>query len=116
MTSSPKMRNYVIGLILSHNDVNYVILNRKKKIFRAILCSQDQLFKVKVKSDSSRPVMVTNFRPRNPNVAKLIRDNWNIIQNMDGSNPNDTKGRRGLELFYIWAFPTLRPAGINIFV
>ena len=33
----------------------------------------------------------------------------------ESSNPNDTKGRRGQELFYIWAFPTLYPAGINIF-
>ena len=32
------------------------------------------------------------------------------------SDPNDTVGRRDQELFYIWAFPTLHPAGINIFV
>ena len=32
------------------------------------------------------------------------------------SDPNDTVGRRDKELFYIWAFPTLHPAGINMFV
>ena len=32
------------------------------------------------------------------------------------SDPNDTVGRRDQELFYIWAFPTLQPAGINVFV
>ena len=100
--------------------------------------------------------MVTNLSPRNPNVSKLIRDNWNIMnmyehfrsvlnkklhnstpvsghfsspkhscKNMefsvlhrmrDDSYPDDTKGCRGHELFYIWAFPTLHPADINIFV
>ena len=32
------------------------------------------------------------------------------------TNPNSTKCHRDQELFYIWAFPILHPAGINIFV
>ena len=32
------------------------------------------------------------------------------------SDPNDTVGHRDQELYYIWAFPTLHPAGINMFV
>ena len=30
--------------------------------------------------------MVTNFSPRNLNVSKLMRDNWNIIQNTEELN------------------------------
>ena len=30
----------------------------------------------------------------------------------DENDPNDTAGRRGQELYYIWAFPTIHPAGI----
>ena len=42
---------------------------------------------------------------------------FSVLHRMeDRNNPNNTKGRRGQELFYIWAFPTLHPAGINIFV
>ena len=34
----------------------------------------------------------------------------------DPINPNTTNRRRSQELYYIWAFPTLHPAGINMFV
>ena len=40
---------------------------------------------------------------------------FSVLHKMrETSNPNDTKGHRGKELFYIWGFPTLYPAGINI--
>ena len=38
---------------------------------------------------------------------------------MDGggdNNPDSSTKRKRQELFYIWAFPTLHPMGINIFV
>ena len=35
------------------------------------------------KTNSNRPVMVTNFSPRNPDISKLIRENWNTIQNTE---------------------------------
>ena len=42
---------------------------------------------------------------------------FSVLHRMrETSNPNDIKGHTGQELFYIWAFPTLYPAGINTFV
>ena len=42
---------------------------------------------------------------------------FSVLHRMgDSHNPNDTAGRRGQKLFYIWEFPTLHPAGINMFV
>ena len=47
----------------------------------------------------------------------LQKDEFPVLHWMGNNNkPNDTAGRGGQELFYIWAFPTLHPAGINKFV
>ena len=61
----------------------YPLKSLKNHFQRAHSFSQDQLLEVKTKTDSIRPVMVTNFSPKNPNVTALIRDNWNIIQNTE---------------------------------
>ena len=61
----------------------YPINSLKKHFQRENQFTQDQLLEVKPKSETSRPVMVTKFSPKNPNVSKFIRDNWNIIQNME---------------------------------
>ena len=43
--------------------------------------SQDDLLDLK---DKNKPqVMVTIFNPRNPNISKIIRDNWNSIENTE---------------------------------
>ena len=42
---------------------------------------------------------------------------FSIVQWMGGdNNPDSSTKRKRQELFYIWAFPTLHPMGINIFV
>ena len=42
---------------------------------------------------------------------------FSIVQWMGGgNNPDSSTKRKRQELFYIWAFPTLQPMGINIFV
>ena len=42
---------------------------------------------------------------------------FSIVQWMgEENNPNSSSKRKRQELFYIWAFPTLHPTGINIFV
>ena len=64
----------------------YPIKSLKKHFQRANSYTQDQLLEAKAKSESTRPVMVTNFSPQNPYVTKLIRDNWNIIQNTEEFN------------------------------
>ena len=64
----------------------YPINSLKRHFQRVNQFTQDQLLEFKPKPESSRPVMVTNFSPKNPNVSKLIRDNWNIIQNTEELN------------------------------
>ena len=61
----------------------YPLNSLKKHFQRANTFTQDQLLEVKNKTDSTRPVMVTNFSPKNLHISKLIRDNWNIIQNTE---------------------------------
>ena len=64
----------------------YPLKSLKKHFQRANSFTQDQLLEVKTKLESTRPVMLTNFSPKNPNVTKLIWDNWNIIQNTEELN------------------------------
>ena len=64
----------------------YPINSLKKHFQRAKQFTQDQLLEVKSKPETSRPVMVIYFTQKNPNVTKLIRDNWNIIQNTEELN------------------------------
>ena len=43
--------------------------------------SQDDLLDLK---DKNKPqVIVTIFNPRSPNISKMIRDNWNSIENTE---------------------------------
>ena len=81
----------------------YPLESLRKHFQKTNSFTQDQLLEVNEKTETERPVMVTTFSPKNPDVSKLIRDNLNIIQNTE-------------ELFYNWAFPALHPAGISIFV
>ena len=53
----------------------YPINSLKKHFQRANQFTQEQLLEVKSTSETLRPVMVTNFSTKNPNVSKLIRDN-----------------------------------------
>ena len=62
----------------------YPLKSLKKHFQRANSFTQDQLLEVKTKSESTRPVITSV--PKNPNVTKLIHDNWNIIQNTEELN------------------------------
>ena len=55
-----------------------------------------------------------HFTQKNHSVKNM---ELSILQWMgDPTSPNATTRRRRRELYYIWAFPTLHPAGINMFV
>ena len=53
----------------------------RKHYKRASQYTQDQLLEVKPKNSIDTPVMVTNYNPSNPNIKKIIHNNWNIINN-----------------------------------
>ena len=74
--------------------------------------------------EHSRSVQNIKLQSSTP-VARHFSNHGHSARNMEfsvlhwmgsDSDPNDTVGRRDQELFYIWAFPTLQPAGINVFV
>ena len=51
---------------------------------RAARFSQKDLLDLKTRKIRDPQVLVTTtFNPRNPNISKIIRDNWNIIENTD---------------------------------
>ena len=50
---------------------------------RAARFSQNDLLETKNKKIKSPEVLVTTFNPRNPNISRIIRDNWNIIENTE---------------------------------
>ena len=62
-------RGYLINLLQKHKN-------------RASKYTQDELLTPKPKKDKvPTPVMVTQFNPCNPNIGKLIQQNWNMIKN-----------------------------------
>ena len=67
----------------------------------------------KFQLEKSTPVS-RHFTQKNHSVKNM---EFSIFQWMgDPTSPNATSRRRSQELYYIWAFPTLHPAGINMFV
>ena len=67
----------------------------------------------KFSTDKSTPVS-RHFSQKDHSVKHM---EFSILHWMgDPINPNTTNRRRSQELYYIWAFPTLHPAGINMFV
>ena len=67
----------------------------------------------KFQAEKATPVS-RHFTQKNHSVRNM---EFSILQWMgDPSSPNATTRRRRQELYYIWAFPTLHPAGINMFV
>ena len=64
-------------------------------------------------AEKSTPVS-RHFTQKNHSVRNM---EFCILQWMgDPTSPNATTRRRRQELYFIWAFPTLHPAGINMFV
>ena len=53
----------------------------QKHYKRASKFSQHDLSEIKVKSNTSMPVMVTNYNQGNPNIREMINRNWSIISN-----------------------------------
>ena len=67
----------------------------------------------KFQPEKSTPVS-RHFTQKNHSVKNM---EFSIFQWMgDPTSPNATSRRRSQELYYIWAFPTLHPAGTNMFV
>ena len=67
----------------------------------------------KFQPDKATPVS-RHFTQKNHSVKSM---EFSIVQWMgDPSSPNATTRHRRQELYFIWAFPTLHPAGINMFV
>ena len=60
----------------------YPLESLRKHFQKANSFSQDQVLEVNEKRETKR-VMVTTFSPKNLDVSKLIRDNWNILQNTE---------------------------------
>ena len=67
----------------------------------------------KFQADKATPVS-RHFTQKNHSVKHM---EFSILHWMgDPTSPNATTRRRRQELYYIWAFPTLHPACINMFV
>ena len=67
----------------------------------------------KYQADKATPVS-RHFSQNRHSVRNM---EFSIMQWMgDPTSPNATNRRKRQELYYIWAFPTLHPAGINMFV
>ena len=67
----------------------------------------------KFQPEKSTPVS-RHFTQKNHSVKNM---EFSIVQWMgDPTSPNATTRHRHQELYFIWAFPTLHPAGINMFV
>ena len=67
----------------------------------------------KFQPDKATPVS-RHFTQKNHSVKSM---EFSIVQwIVDPTSPNATTRRRRQELYFIWAFPTLHPAGINMFV
>jgi hypothetical protein len=57
---------------------------------RARLFTQDDLLTPHPKNSTEREIMVTRFNPNNPDIMKVIKRHWNIIQFSDDCNNNFT--------------------------
>ena len=67
----------------------------------------------KFQPEKATPVSM-HFTEKNHSVKNM---EFSILLWMgDPTSPNATTRRRCQELYYIWAFPTLHPAGINLFI
>ena len=80
------------------------IRNRKYEHFSSVQ---------KFQQDKSTPVS-RHFSQNNHSVRNI---EFSIHHWMgDPTSPNSSSRCKAQELYYIWAFPTLHPAGINMFV
>jgi hypothetical protein len=70
-------RGYPKSLLVKHRE-------------RARQFSQQDLLEVKIHQDTEREIMVTKFNPNNPDVMKIIKRHWNIIQFSDDCNSHFT--------------------------
>ena len=61
----------------------YPFKSLKKHYKRAKAFSQDQLLETTQRKSVDTPVMVCQFNPSNPDISKLVRQNWNVIQNSE---------------------------------
>jgi hypothetical protein len=70
-------RGYPQKLLTKHRD-------------KARRYTQDQLLMVKDKQITDREIMVTRFNPNNPDVMRILRKHWNIIEFSDDCNTQFT--------------------------
>ena len=69
-------------LIQYYTKMDYPRKTLTKHCQKAVKFKQDELLdKIPVQPTKSTPVMVTNYNPSNPNIRRLINNNWNIIPN-----------------------------------
>jgi hypothetical protein len=70
-------RGYPKNLLVKHRD-------------RAKIFSQEDLLEVVEKTITDREIMVTKFNPNNPDIMKIIKRHWNIIQFSDDCHDHFT--------------------------
>jgi hypothetical protein len=58
----------------------------QKHYQNAKIFSQEELLKPKVKTLTNREIMVTTYNPNNPDIMKIIKKHWNIIEFSDDCN------------------------------
>jgi hypothetical protein len=70
-------RGYPKSLLIKHRE-------------RARQFSQQDLLEVKVHQNTEREIFVTKYNPNNPDIMKIIKRHWNIIQFSDDCNTHFT--------------------------
>ena len=64
----------------------YPLASLKSHLTRARQFTQDELLTTNTKNNSEKPVLVTQFNPSNPDIRKLVLQNWNIIEHTEELN------------------------------
>ena len=98
--------------IINCNQCGLQYIGETKRPFRNRMYEHQNSVQ-KFQPEKSTPVS-RHFTQKNHSVKNM---EFSIFQWMgDPTSPNATSRRRSQQLYYIWAFPTLHPAGINMFV
>ena len=98
--------------IINCNQCGLQYIGETKRPFRNRMYEHQNSVQ-KFQPEKSTPVS-RHFTQKNHSLKNM---EFSIFQWMgDPTSPNATSRRRSQELYYIWAFPTLHPAGINMFV
>ena len=70
-------------LITYYQNRGYPVKALDNHYKRAARYSQNNLLITKNKQIKQPQVLVTTYNPRNPNISRIIKDNWNIIENTE---------------------------------